>query len=1261
MNDIWTVLDLEPTQDMSAIKRAYARKTRDCHPEVNPEGFLELRKAYQAALAYAKREGEGFMEPAAGMKAGKTEASEAGTVESSAVGTARKRPEASEAGTVESSADEPVGNETAAVRPGAGKADKTDDKEAEAPSEDISDSGEVHPGEAEDQGWTLAEKPAYKAGLNPYVDHEAIRSFRSLYTGRQRTDQKRWLEYFTSDAFLDAAWDWHFTALLSDEVIRLEGEYPVNREFLIWLCIAYQFTVQRAVYRNPDGSERLEVRFLILPDAQFDGQESVFDIAARGPVPKSPKGNERAVLQSFTEYRRLVAMAEKDVWSEREIGEYSQIIGRYAAGYITDKCQQRGDMDYERHPAGLRLVTHFFRREGLPEELYRITWQKLNLETAVMGRAKILYGSLRELVLERLPELAGQQREKFSDLRKEFHTYAVSTCKIHGENACATKEDIRRTDDLFQREDFRRALLDRRFVEDEMLHTWVNEDRCDYYLRRVIRFYTEHETAPCAQRVIDRAQEMLKQQKLVQRMQRDRETEGAEVAVSLKSSAFFRHWLNTGFYQARDPESGRWLREYLNQELPYLPEWSREFLGVTEDGIFPKSVTDTIGEDELEIRFHLRYMEFLLNGEPVYRPCLKWERVAGLTDADIFFFCLPVTAAVYDRYEKVKEEIMERLPDTAAPEDGWPVIAACLAGHVCRLPLPGEVGQGWEQDEEEPLQIRSLPPESVLPFELFAEDGEHLYGCEWIERTQVLILFEQLPVGRQVLRDGQCDGVEDAQCAVTLARQMLEETLMPPRFPVELLVNLPDAVYAMPDYSVVCRNPDTPPFWSKPIELSGKEGVSGEGKTRLSAESAIGEERESLPAELAAGEDRESLPAESAAGEDRESLPAEPSTGKGRESLSAELATGKGRESLPAELATGEKRESLLKEPAIGEGRSTLPDKAVTVEKLEELLARFADGSLERLELSWNIQAPMGEELDYDTRRSLVFLKGGGGYACLYFDDFRAKSYALLEKPEMYGKGKEHIAFVPFRRGRLFDQVIHRNFASIRRKLDVIFRQVSRPDNVQFMEGGIWDYAVNVSYGRSRYNLDKQLLADFPVERAHNRPDAPFYFFMYPVSAACVDQEGRVEKLEVGPADGRRLQEMLVRFLKGGFRKLRLTWGREAGRRRHIVLLQEGGRFLLAWLQEEKQTVEYHVADTGTYMDVEGKRYPKDTFQGRIIPAYLIHDGVTLLRNALELLLVHLDNPAPVTGRIAEYAGENPVKPRPYETLWAELAGDTLD
>lgn len=1093
MDNIWTVLGLEPTRDVSAIRRAYAQKTKTCHPEENPQDFLKLRKAYQAALAYAEKETGSFAGSAA---------------------------------------------------------DKADMGEAAAQEPDVkkSDAGE-------DEGWTLLDKLKQEDEPNPYIDHEAIRSFLDLYTGKQRKDQKRWLDYFTSDAFLDAAWDRHFTALLLEHVTRLEGEYPVNRELLIWLCVAYQFLVHRAVYRNPDGSERTEFQFQIHPGAQFDGQESVFEIAMKGPAPKPPKGNELAMFESFTEYRRLLSMAEEDIWSEQEIGEYSQIIGCYAAGYITDKCQQRGDMDYERHPAGLRLMAHFFCRDGLPEELYRITWQKLNLETAVMGREKIFYGSLRERVLERMPELAGQEREKFTKLRTDFFNYAVSTCKINGENAQATEEDIRATEEFFDREDFQRALQDRRFVEEEMLHTWVDEDRCDYYLKKVIQFYTEHKTAPCAGRVIDRAREMLKYQEIVERMKKDREAEITEEAVSLKSSPFFRHWLNTGFYQAGDPESGRGLLEYLNQELPYLPEWSKEFLEVTEENIVPKSVICVLDGDDLEVRFHLRYMEFLLNRQPVYRACLEWERVAGLKDTDTFFFCLPVTVTSYDKYETVRTEILRRLADTAAPKNGQDFIAACLADQVCSLPLPGEAEMAWDTDGEEESEIRSLPPESVLPFELFAEDADHLYGCEWAERGRVLLLFEQLPIGRRMLKDGQYEDVEDAERAVALARQMLAETLTPPRFPMKLLVNLPDAVYAMPDFNIVCQDKDAPLFWSSPTELLGE---------------------------------------------------------------------------------------------------------AVTGEKLEELLNRFANERLDRLELSWNIAAPVGEEQDYDARRSLVLLKGGGGYACLYFDDFRAKSYALLEKPELYGKMKDNIQLIPFRGGKLFNEVIHRRFSSIRRQLDVIFQQVSWPNNVDFMAGGIWDYAVNVSYGRAKYNLDKQLLAGFPMERAHNRPDIPFYFFIYPVSVACVDERGGVEVLEVSQSNRRRMQQMLIRFLQGGFCRLRLTWGEEAGRRQHIVLLQDGGRFLMTWLQEEKRTVEYHVADVGTYMDVEGKKYPKDTFQGKTIPAYLIHDGVTPLRNALEMLLAHLDNPDCITGKFAEYADEKPVKPRSYEVLWEELVGDTL-
>ena len=84
------------------------------------------------------------------------------------------------------------------------------------------------------------------------------------------------------------------------------------------------------------------------------------------------------------------------------------------------------------------------------------------------------------------------------------------------------------------------------------------------------------------------------------------------------------------------------------------------------------------------------------------------------------------------------------------------------------------------------------------------------------------------------------------------------------------------------------------------------------------------------------------------------------------------------------------------------------------------------------------------------------------------------------------------------------------------------------------------------------------------------------------------------------------------------------------------------------------------MADHWTYLDVEGKKYPKDTFQGRVTPAYLIHDLIPL-RNALDLLLANINNPKIVTNKFAEYAGEKPVKARPYETLWTELVGDTMD
>ena len=153
------------------------------------------------------------------------------------------------------------------------------------------------------------------------------------------------------------------------------------------------------------------------------------------------------------------------------------------------------------------------------------------------------------------------------------------------------------------------------------------------------------------------------------------------------------------------------------------------------------------------------------------------------------------------------------------------------------------------------------------------------------------------------------------------------------------------------------------------------------------------------------------------------------------------------------------------------------------------------------------------------------------------------------------------------------------------------------------------------------------------------------------------DADGSAAALEVTEGNRPRLQQFLAEFLAGEGQRLRLTWKKTVGTRWHIVLTRDGGRFLMAWIREDKKTVEFHAADKWTYMDVEGKKYPKDTFLGKVTPAYLIHD-LPALRNALDLLLANLDCPERVTSPMGEYARENPVKPRPYETLWAELVGE---
>lgn len=51
----WAILQIESTTDEKAIKRAYAKLSRQYHPQEHPEEFKNLKAAYKEAINYAKR------------------------------------------------------------------------------------------------------------------------------------------------------------------------------------------------------------------------------------------------------------------------------------------------------------------------------------------------------------------------------------------------------------------------------------------------------------------------------------------------------------------------------------------------------------------------------------------------------------------------------------------------------------------------------------------------------------------------------------------------------------------------------------------------------------------------------------------------------------------------------------------------------------------------------------------------------------------------------------------------------------------------------------------------------------------------------------------------------------------------------------------------------------------------------------------------------------------------------------------------------
>ena len=54
MKNCWKILEIEETTDVDIIRRAYLALLPSFHPETDPQGFKQLRQAYEEALRIAQ-------------------------------------------------------------------------------------------------------------------------------------------------------------------------------------------------------------------------------------------------------------------------------------------------------------------------------------------------------------------------------------------------------------------------------------------------------------------------------------------------------------------------------------------------------------------------------------------------------------------------------------------------------------------------------------------------------------------------------------------------------------------------------------------------------------------------------------------------------------------------------------------------------------------------------------------------------------------------------------------------------------------------------------------------------------------------------------------------------------------------------------------------------------------------------------------------------------------------------------------------------
>lgn len=1309
MNNIWTVLGIDPTEDLSEIKKAYARQSRSYNPEDDPQGFMKLREAYQAALAYVQDQ---------------TETSVFAPAESSAM------PQTPHFQEISQELQDKTAISTVPQS-------STPQQESEQ-SFESSDVQEVT--------FTFAED---FSTADSYRNTAVFQTFSKLYQKQNMKNWKLWMEYFVSSDFLEVRSQEGFCALLKEHILsQLDSIRPASA-FLKVLHVVYctqrvSWNQSKPVYRSFSSQN---------PPA------SMLELIQQLPDCSHFSGEDQVMFYAFMDYDQLIAI-QQNGWDDDGFAALAKILRAYVMAYIKDKVPPVSFADPKaadnaRHPLGLRLLTYFFATASLPLEVYQILWTTLDLKNAKMGRADVLYGGLRALCLEHSPALQEYEPQRFAALKTAFMEY--------WQNVQVDPQIIL----LFDREDMNAALQDREFIEHEVLNHWISPRMGDEFLLQLKSFYLNHSQAPFAARICHKCDQAMEGQKRVMRNKED-ELDNAQIAPhTLCHRPFLRYWLHVAF-----PRFDKF-NTIVQNSLPLLPSWrSQLFLSSDKEGEPVQAIQVQWKNIPVQVMLHQFYLEYRYQGEELIFPCCKLQDLTALGEAGIWLLPLAVVQPGEEmQTEKWVTEMLsatafptEDLAEAASAltkdlyqwnleneipsaltfqETAMDLYGAEISTVYCDAKIPIQTIQLFRcidenlhylpdryeilpQQENALLKAHQLLHDLIQPPLLcYAPQGEHhdrrlpnrvyyrpVHDTEecWEPSIEILNrLWGTLNFWQEMrcIAQNTQERVEAIERRWNVWAQQggCQESLLSQ---LQALTSYFDeAELPLPLYDVCLKDPQGPLALLDRLQTfvlhANKTTEKDLLKTLLEFagwnDDETSNDLEELAPVIAVFDAKSTQAADSLHKPITQKEYQNVQHLQEQQKIFLEAAAQKKAHIKPDTMTLEQMRITFLKkmEPLLDWlFRQVDQLRELYLKDLDQLLEAFADGELERLEL---VMEPLPEELPqreeaYPPVYSLVFQRSTKGISCLYFDDLNNIFYALRWDDKRPGTNAElfvnlaqdhplpkcclFASFFPFR-------------CCLQEILDILlmhFQPTAEPENMGNM---FWMKAWGGSYvgnPRNKYNLAKQELGHFPMERAA-LPSSQDICLPAFVTVKQGIQAAPDFELTIWDINGCKEPPVLVQrsrlavfskaikqFFDQELSRLRLSWEVSpsnylehcgpkfyekhltelAGKKAfcHLVLSRDGDKMMLLLMEDFTSRALYYVADQLTYMDVD-RKYPKGTFAGKTVPAYLIHTDPAPLRSQLELLLDHLTCPYEITTRFAEYADEKPVKARAYSAIQEEV------